>query len=135
MRREGSTKPRGWICFHCSITVHAEPLDAGIRDTTIEMLRLNPGDNQGMRDWMGTLLLKANRPADALSFVHRWIQPNVLRKGTPPPRGGCVFEAPSQEPLSPQRAKKLGEWAQASLVYSAALAAYKVSKAGLQRHC
>ncbi len=97
---------------------------AAIRNTAIEMLRLCPGDNQGQRDWMGTLLLKANRPADALSFLQHWLQPDVLRTGGPPPRGGCVFEAPSPEPLSSERAKKMGKWTQSSLVYTAALAAF-----------
>lgn len=89
------------------------------------MLRLNPGDNQGQRTWTGPLLLKANRPADALSFLQHWLEP-AAREGKIVPRGGCDFEAPSKEPLSAGVIESLGKHVEGTFVYTAALAAFKL---------
>ncbi|KAJ3485051.1 hypothetical protein NLI96_g5241 [Meripilus lineatus] len=94
-------------------------------NTSIEMLRLNPGDNQGQRTWTGPLLLKANRPADALSFLQHWLEP-AAREGKIVPRGGCDFEAPSKEPLSAGVIESLGKHVEGTFVYTAALAAFKL---------
>ncbi|OCH94252.1 hypothetical protein OBBRIDRAFT_810581 [Obba rivulosa] len=91
---------------------------ANAANTIIEMLRLCPGDNLGQRDSLGTLILKANRPADALSFT--------MRTGLPPERGGCIFKAPSKTPLSAERAKQLSECCKADMAYTGALAAYRL---------
>lgn len=95
------------------------------RNTAIEMLRLCPSDNLGQRDWVGTLLLKVNRPADALSFIQQWLELEVCETGSPPLRGGCVFKTPSQEPMPRSTVKKLGKYTQSNLVYTAAVATFK----------
>ncbi|EMD41039.1 hypothetical protein CERSUDRAFT_111609 [Gelatoporia subvermispora B] len=99
---------------------------ANAAETIIEMLRLCPGDNLGQRDSLGSVLLKAGRPADALSFIQTWLQPETMRTGEPPERGGCVFKIPFKTPLSPERAEALGEYCKADMAYSGALAAYKL---------
>lgn len=108
--------------------VHSSIVRIHIRETSMEMLRLNPGDNQGQRDSTGTFLLKAKRTADALSFVQHWLEPEVRKTGLPPPRGGCVFETPSKQPLS---AEILASWegdtvTHAGFVYTAAFASFKL---------
>jgi len=90
------------------------------------MLRICPVDNLGQRDSLGTMLLKCNRPADALSFVQNWIAPEHLGSGVSPDRGGCVFKTPSKAPLSAVRVEALGKWCKADMAYTAALAAYKL---------
>ena len=44
----------------------------------------------GQRDWLGSVLLKAGRTADALSFAQAWIY--LPKDDNWPPRGGCAFE-------------------------------------------
>lgn len=94
-------------------------------NTIAETLRLCPGDNMGQRDWMGSVLMKAGRSQDALSFCQAWTEPETMRTGTPPPLGGCKFDPPSQTPLSQER---LGgfKYCESSLIYPAALAAFKL---------
>ncbi|KAH9951807.1 hypothetical protein B0H21DRAFT_775950 [Amylocystis lapponica] len=92
--------------------------------TIIEMLRLCPGDNMGQRDWLGSVLLQAKRPADALAFVQAWLEPNVVQTGDAPERGGCVFPEPSKEPMDAERVERLGKYCKAELVYTGALAAF-----------
>lgn len=88
------------------------------------MLRLCPGDNMGQRDWLGSVLLKANRTADALSFAQAWLH---LPKGEHTPlRGGCTFEPPSQAPLSAEFIESNKKWGPGAILYTAALASYKL---------
>lgn len=89
------------------------------------MLRLCPSDNLGQRDWLGSLLLKADRPADALYFVQAWIAPEA-DSGEPPYRGGTAFAKPSSEPVSTAREEKLSKWEKASFLYTAAFASFKL---------
>lgn len=83
------------------------------------MLRLCPLDNLGQRFSLGSLLIKARRYADALCFVQNWLESNE------PPRGGCVFKVPSKDPLTASRKANLQDQ-NASMIYSAALAAYRL---------
>ncbi|OSC99218.1 hypothetical protein PYCCODRAFT_1470472 [Trametes coccinea BRFM310] len=96
-------------------------------NTIIEMLRLCPGDNLGQRDWLGSILLQAGRPADALSFAQAWLDrsrhdPDICC----PPRGGCTFEPPSQAPLSQEFIEQNKGRAPGSMLYTAALASFKL---------
>ncbi|TDL16491.1 hypothetical protein BD410DRAFT_795342 [Rickenella mellea] len=95
-------------------------------NTAIRMLRLCPIDNLGQRDWLGSILLRAGRISDALFFAQAWLTPDASGKGTPPPSGGTAFGAPSREPLSPARELKLATRSDSSIVYNAALAAFKL---------
>lgn len=95
------------------------------REAAIEMLRLCPGDNLGLRDWLGSVLLKAGRVSDALSFIQTWMIP-VADRGDLIPHGGTDFGKPSFEPLSASREEKLSEWTKAHLPYTGALAAFKL---------
>ncbi|TBU48461.1 hypothetical protein BD309DRAFT_292618 [Dichomitus squalens] len=90
----------------------------------IEMLRLCPGDNLGQRYWLGSVLLQANRTADALSFAQDWLDPQY--RGSWPPRGGCAFRPPSQTPLSAEALEKVKNYGHTGVVYTAALASYKL---------
>ena len=94
------------------------------RNTIIEMLRLRPGDNLGQRYWLGSVLLQANRTAEALSFAQDWLDPQY--RGSWPPRGGCAFHPPSQTPLSAELLEKVKKYGHTSIVYTAALASYKL---------
>ncbi|EPT02866.1 hypothetical protein FOMPIDRAFT_1029164 [Fomitopsis schrenkii] len=95
-------------------------------NTMIEMLRLCPGDNMGQRSWLGSVLLQAGRHKDALSFAQAWLQPEVRRTGAPPPRGGCAFTDPSPHPISRAEYAKMSEYCRAELLYTGALAAFKL---------
>lgn len=88
----------------------------------VEMLRLCPGDNLSQREWLGTMLLKANRNADALSFSQIWLN----SRGTIPLRGGCTFEPPSQTPLSAERYAKEKRFGSGEQNYTAALASFRL---------
>ncbi|KAI0370234.1 hypothetical protein BV20DRAFT_1121480 [Pilatotrama ljubarskyi] len=76
--------------------------DCGDLDRAIaassEALRLCHGDNMGQRYMLGTLLIKAGRFADALSFCQVWFDPQY--DGCGRPRGGCEFHQPNAEPLT-----------------------------------
>ncbi|KAI0773887.1 hypothetical protein C8Q74DRAFT_1199891 [Fomes fomentarius] len=91
-------------------------------NTMIEMLRLCPGDNLGQRYWLGSVLLKAGRTAEAMSFAHVWL--HLPRHVDWPPRGGCAFEPPVNAPLSSEFIESKKKWG--SLLYTAALASYKL---------
>ena len=86
------------------------------------MLRLCPGDNMGQRDWLGSVLLQAGRVSDALSFAQAWI----ARDDGSPPRGGCIFTAPSKRLLSDEAVEKAKKWGPSSHYYTAALASFKL---------
>ncbi|CDO74022.1 hypothetical protein BN946_scf185043.g72 [Trametes cinnabarina] len=96
-------------------------------DTIIEMLRLCPGDNLGQRDWLGSILLQAGRTADALSFAQAWLDDARLDPDICcPPRGGCTFEPPSRAPLSRDFIEKNKKNGPGSMLYTAALASFKL---------
>jgi hypothetical protein len=94
-------------------------------EAAIEMLRLCPGDNLGQRTWLGSLLLRADRVSDALSFVQAWLSP-AADKGEIIPHGGTDFRKPSSEPLSASSEERLSDFTQGSLVYTAAIASFKL---------
>lgn len=94
------------------------------RNAIIEMLRLCPGDNMGQRFWLGSVLLQAGRIADALSFAQAWFEPEYY--GNWPPRGGCEFHPPSYAVLSAETVERLKKGGHTSLLYTAALASYKL---------
>ncbi|KAJ7493837.1 hypothetical protein FB451DRAFT_1336012 [Mycena latifolia] len=93
-------------------------------ETMIEMLRLCPGDNMNQRSWLGSMLIRVGRYADALYFAQVWID-STEGDGTPP-RGGTVFKAPSRELFSAAREKSLSDpfWSPAVLLHTCALAAF-----------
>lgn len=86
------------------------------------MLRLCPGDNLSQRDWLGSVLLRAGRISDALSFALAWLGPAADRGA----HGGTDFAKPSYEPLSAEREKELSPWTKANLALTAALASFKL---------
>lgn len=94
-------------------------------DVIVEMLRLCPTDNIGRRDWLGSLLLRTGRHADALYFSQVWLE-SSSGDGSPPPLGGCDFKAPFSEPLSEDSISKLSRWPSDAMSYSAALSAFKL---------
>lgn len=94
-------------------------------EAAIEMLRLCPGDNLGQRTWLGSLLLRADRVSDALSFVQAWLSP-AADKGEIIPHGGTDFRKPSSEPLSASSEERLSDFTQGALVYTAAIASFKL---------
>ncbi|KAI0356592.1 hypothetical protein OH77DRAFT_1400962 [Trametes cingulata] len=103
--------------------------DCGDLDRAItassETLRLCHGDNMGQRYLLSTLLLKAERYADALSFCQVWFDPRYDGEGRP--RGGCVFEPPNPEPLTQRMIDWLSEpWSPASLLLDAAYASFRL---------
>ncbi|KAJ7452748.1 hypothetical protein B0H11DRAFT_283446 [Mycena galericulata] len=96
-------------------------------ETMIEMLRLCPGDSMNQRSWLGSLLLRLGRYADALYFAQVWIDATE-GDGTPPPRGGTAFQAPRRSLLSEEREKTLSDpfWSPAIQLHNAALASFKL---------
>ncbi|OAX41732.1 hypothetical protein K503DRAFT_848207 [Rhizopogon vinicolor AM-OR11-026] len=91
-------------------------------DTMIEMLRLCPGDNMAQRTWLGSMLISAGRPSEALSFVKTWLAHN--RRETPP-RGGTIFQPPSPDCLSLEHEEYLSK-RDGSMLHSAALACFRL---------
>ena len=65
--------------------------------TIIEMLRLCPNDNMGQRFWLGSLLIRCGRHADALYFAQRWLSDEVRKNGETLTLGGCDFKAAQNE--------------------------------------
>ncbi|KAJ7203297.1 hypothetical protein GGX14DRAFT_535918 [Mycena pura] len=96
-------------------------------ETIIEMMRLCPGDNMGQRDWLGSLLLRLHRDADALHFAQVWINASE-GGGMPPLRGGTTFRAPHRDVFSGEREKALSDpvWGPAVHLHNAALAAFRL---------
>ncbi|KAG2030373.1 hypothetical protein BDR03DRAFT_929088 [Suillus americanus] len=92
-------------------------------DTMIEMLRLCPGDNMSQRTWLGSMLLSAGRPTDALSFVKQWLAHN--RRQTPP-RGGTIFQTPTSDCLSSEHEQALLKRGDGSMLHTAALACFRL---------
>ncbi|KAJ6575749.1 hypothetical protein DFH09DRAFT_915347 [Mycena vulgaris] len=96
-------------------------------ETMIEMMRLCPGDSMNQRSWLGSMLLRVGRYADALYFAQTWIAATE-GEGTPPERGGTAFKAPHRDLFSEEREKLLSEpfWSPAILLHTAALAAFRL---------
>lgn len=95
------------------------------RATFIEMLRLNPGDNQSARTSLGSSLIRDGRYSDALYFAQKWLQ-NTLESGVPLPRGGTDFGEPSDALYTPEIEAKLSECWSGEMVHTAALASFKL---------
>ncbi|KAF7341828.1 hypothetical protein MSAN_02038000 [Mycena sanguinolenta] len=92
--------------------------------TIIEMLRLSPGDNLNQRWWLGPMLIRTGRFADALSFCQLWIK--LSGSSSIPIRGGTVFKPPSDKLLVPETEAKYAKIAPCAMVHNAALAAFKL---------
>ncbi|KAJ7597566.1 hypothetical protein C8J56DRAFT_1041759 [Mycena floridula] len=88
-------------------------------NTVIEMLRLCPGDNLNQRARLGSVLIHAGRYSDALYSVQ-----SCLDKEVPWP-DRTRFREPKYEPLSPETEKSL-DWNHGAILYSAALACFKL---------
>jgi len=93
-------------------------------NTIIEMLRLCPRDNLGQRDWLGSILVRLGRYADALSFAQIWVA--ASEHGDTPPRGRTTFPLPSQDLLPRDRAKSLAELGPGGILHTAAIASFKL---------
>ncbi|KAJ3505760.1 hypothetical protein NMY22_g17468 [Coprinellus aureogranulatus] len=91
----------------------------------IEMLRLNPGDNQSARTSLGSSLIRDGRYADALYFAQTWLK-NYLESGIPMQRGGTDFKEPSRELYTPEVEEKLNECWSGVMVHTGALASFKL---------
>ena len=82
------------------------------------MLRLCHNDNLGQRDQVGMLLAMAGRFDEALSFAQAYIaDPASHPDGKTPPR---------QAPLTTQAMEKMSDYTKADLLYTAALAAFRL---------
>ena len=90
------------------------------------MLRLCPNDNMGQRFWLGSLLIRCGRHADALYFAQQWLSDEVRKSGKALVLGGCNFSAPQNDlPESASDETSL-RWASGQLLYTAALASFKL---------
>ena len=90
------------------------------------MLRLCPNDNMGQRFWLGSILIRCGRHADALYFAQQWLSDEVRKNGKTLTLGGCNFGAPQKElPESTSDESSL-RWASGQLLYTAALASFKL---------
>ncbi|KAF7290758.1 Aldo/keto reductase [Mycena indigotica] len=87
--------------------------------TNVEILRLCFSDNLGQRQWMGALLLHANRLEDALYFTQRWILADET-----PPGSGIDFRAPQRTPMTATQLEQAKKWPDLQMVHSAALATF-----------
>ncbi|KAJ7925617.1 hypothetical protein B0H13DRAFT_2569451 [Mycena leptocephala] len=94
--------------------------------TIIETLRLNPSDELYQRWWLAPLLIRTGRFADALFFCQLWIHPDVDRSVGTPISGGTAFREPSDKLLPPETEEKYAQRAPCGMMYSAALAAFRL---------
>lgn len=77
----------------------------------------------GQRYILSSILLKAGRFADALSFCQVWLDPQY--DGLNRPRGGCTFDPPNQEPLTPRLIEWCSKpWSPGNLLLNAAYAVF-----------
>ncbi|KAJ7769866.1 hypothetical protein B0H16DRAFT_1365255 [Mycena metata] len=106
------------MCFY------AEQYEKGV-DTCIETLRLNPIDELYQRRWLPSLLIRTGRFADALFFCQVWMRHDTDRGSSSPIRGGTAFRAPDDKLLWPE-VEKYATRAAVDMIYSAALAAFKL---------
>jgi len=77
------------------------------------------------RYWLGSVLSQCGRYADALHFTQQWLKERTRKTGEPPAQGGTVFVPPN--PDVPKRIddKEL-EFTSCAILYSAALASFRV---------
>ncbi|KAF5326034.1 hypothetical protein D9611_000722 [Ephemerocybe angulata] len=96
-------------------------------DMGIEMLRLCPGDNMGIRSKLGSALIRDGRYGDALSFAQAWSTKSTMDTGMPPKRGGTLFKKPTNKALSAAEEERLSDrWSSGELMHTAALASFKL---------
>jgi len=80
----------------------------------------------GQRFWLGSLLIRCGRCADALYFAQQWLGDEVRKDGKTLALGGCTFKAPQKElPESAADDASL-RWASGQILYTAALASFKL---------
>lgn len=89
------------------------------------MLRLNPGDNQGIRTNLATTLLHEGRWTVALDFAQKWLKKST-GDGAPMSRGGTLFGEPRREPHPPNVEKKLEKCWGSEFIHTAAYASFKL---------
>jgi hypothetical protein len=77
----------------------------------------------GQRFWLGSLLIRCGRHADALYFAQQWLSDEVRKTGKTLTLGGCNFSAPQNE--LPESTSD-DQWASGEILYTAALASFKL---------
>ncbi|KAL0063864.1 hypothetical protein AAF712_009217 [Marasmius tenuissimus] len=97
-------------------------------DAVVEMFRLNPNDPMRQHTWLGSLLCQVERYSDALYFAQFFMDIRVGRidKGDLPAGGGTNFLPPRNDLYSPEEQEKLSEFFEATILYTAALASFKM---------
>lgn len=90
------------------------------------MLRLCPQDNMGQRFWLGSLLIRCGRIADALYFAQQWLGDEVRNTGKTLILGGCNFSAPQKDLPESTLDEDSFRWASGEILYTAALASFKL---------
>ena len=90
------------------------------------MLRLCPNDNMGQRFWLGSLLIRCGRHADALYFAQQWLGEEVRQTGKTLTLGGCNFSAPQSEFPESTLDESSFRWASSEILHTAALASFKL---------
>ncbi|KAL7268299.1 hypothetical protein RUND412_009086 [Rhizina undulata] len=98
---------------------------------TERILRLNHGDNNGVRDRVPTYLMHLGKPLEALNFALGWIDPEhpLLNKDTNCPKNGFgdlnLYPKSSFDPAR-RNTRQLNTYGGASMIYDCALAIFKV---------
>ncbi|KAH8827602.1 hypothetical protein DL96DRAFT_1708936 [Flagelloscypha sp. PMI_526] len=100
-------------------------------NTICESLRLCPGDNQGNRAYLGSILLYLNRDSDALYFSQFQIE-QLFQPAPYTPYGGTLFSSPRRFLLDKDKEENLGTFGPGYMLYSAALASFRLWGAGSQ---
>jgi hypothetical protein len=72
----------------------------------------------GHRQWMGPLLVRVGRAADALYFTQQWLEVDEV------PHAGIDFAPPRHTPMSDTLVQSLTKWYPLQMLHSAALAAF-----------
>ncbi|TGZ81316.1 hypothetical protein EX30DRAFT_364003 [Ascodesmis nigricans] len=128
------TESQGYIRLLLElVTVANDAKDYKVALSTAQtILEANHGDNNGIRDRIPLFLLHLNRPLEALNFCLSWLDTahdgyDSLRYC---PKGGFGdlkrYKKTDFDPTKPLQTAKVQNLGHASLIFSAALSAYRV---------
>ncbi|KAL0058460.1 hypothetical protein AAF712_014864 [Marasmius tenuissimus] len=113
---------QAYVRMHVEYKKYAAAVDA-----VVDIFRLNRGDPMGQCTWLGSLLCFTKRYADALYFAQVFmdVRTGRLPYEDLPPGGGTRFLPPRNDLYTEEEQSKL-EGYEATILYTAALASFKL---------
>ncbi|KAK1216291.1 hypothetical protein PQX77_021078 [Marasmius sp. AFHP31] len=114
---------QAYVRMHVEFKKYAKAVDA-----VVEMFRLNPNDPMRQHTWLGSLLCQVERYSDALYFAQFFMDVGVGRidKDDLPAGGGTNCLPPRNDLYASEEQETLSEFFEATILYTAALASFKM---------